>query len=256
MTLNGVDISILIPAFLAGLLVLTTHVPLGQQVLARGIIFLDLAIAQIAALGVIIAYSLGWEKGDWEVQVTAISTALLGAGLLYLTEKLYSEVQEAIIGSIFVLAASAGMIALSASPQGGEQLKALLAGQILWVSYEQLLPVLLTYTAIVALWFSGGRDKHPLIFYGLFAISITLSVQLVGVYLVFASLIIPALAVRHATNNSLTIAYLSGGIGYAGGLVLSTLYDLPSGATIVWTLALSGIITAITIRMIQKKTGY
>jgi len=79
MNCEGLDISILGPAFLARLLVLSTHVPLGQEVLRREIIFLDLAVAQIASLSVIIAYSFGWEAGGWQIQLIAMSAALLGA---------------------------------------------------------------------------------------------------------------------------------------------------------------------------------
>jgi zinc/manganese transport system permease protein len=256
MTFDGLDISILGPAFLAGLLVIATHVPLGQQVLARGIIFLDLAVAQIAALGVIIAYSFGFQGNSWQVQLIAVSAALLGAWLLYLSEKYWRDVQEAVIGCVFVLAACGGIIVLSSSPHAGEQLKDLLAGQILWVSYQQLIPVALLYTVVLGLWFSQwfnrARQKSPILFYGLFAITITTSVQLVGIYLVFASLIIPALAVRHASNNSLRAAYLLGTIGYASGLILSALLDLPSGATIVWTLALSAILVGYIIHRCNK----
>lgn len=241
MNVDSLDMTILGPAFLAGLLVLSTHVPLGQQVLARGIIFLDLAVAQIAGLGVIVAYSFGWEPGGWQVQAIAMSAALCGASLLYLVEKHLRKIQEAIIGCVFVLAASGGILALSTNPHGGEELKDLLAGQILWVGYQQLLPVALVYFVILGLWFSLRKQQHPLLFYTLFAITVTTSVQLLGVYLVFASLIMPALAVRRARGKGLILAYIIGAIGYASGLTISALFDLPSGATVVWTLALIGI---------------
>lgn len=242
---NSLDLSILGPAFVAGLLVLSTHVPLGRQVLARGIIFLDLAVAQIAGLGVIVAYSFGWEPGGWQVQVIAMGAALAGALLLYLTEKCLASIQEAIIGCVFVLAASGGLLALSANPHGGEELKDLLAGQILWVSYSQLLPVALIYAAILGLWFSLHKQQHPLLFYTLFAIMVTTSVQLVGVYLVFASLIMPALAVRNVLRNKLLSAYACGAIAYALGLALSAIFDLPSGAMIVCLLAITATVTGI-----------
>ncbi len=256
MNFDGLDISILGPAFLAGLLVLATHVPLGQQVLARGIIFLDLAVAQIAALGVIIAANLGWQSGGWQVQVIAVSAALVGAWLLYLSEKYWADVQEAIIGCVFVLAASAGILLLSTHPHGGEQLKELLAGQILWVSYDQLLPVALLYATVLALWFSRWfrhyLQCYSILFYALFAITITTSVQLVGIYLVFASLIIPALAVRHACQNRLRTAYILGIAGYSSGLFFSLLLDLPSGVSIVWMLAICGIFSAALISSNRK----
>ncbi len=247
MNWDGLDTSILGPAFLAGLLVLSTHVPLGREVLRRGIIFLDLAVAQIAGLGVIIAYSFGWEAGGWQIQLIAMTAALLGAGFLYGCEKRWADVQEAIIGCVFVLAACAGILILSTNPHGGEELKELLAGQILWVSYPQLAPLAIVSVIVLALWFGLGKKRHPLMFYSLFAIAVTSSVQVVGVYLVFASLIIPALAVRHLTTNGLLYGFITGTIGYGIGLSLSALMDWPSGATIVWLLAATGVIVASLI---------
>jgi len=253
MNWDSLDISILGPAFVAGLLVLATHVPLGREVLRRGIIFLDLAIAQIAGLGVIIAYSFGWEAGGWQIQAIAMSAALAGAAFLYWCEKCWVEVQEAIIGCVFVLAACAGILALSANPHGGEALKELLAGQILWVSYEQLIPVLAVTVLVLAAWFGLGNKRHPLMFYGLFALAVTSSVQVVGVYLVFASLIIPALAVRRLSSNGLIYGFMTGAIGYGVGLCLSALMDWPSGATIVWLLAMSGILSmSLTVRLVKS----
>jgi len=237
---SSLDLSIIAPAFVAGLLVLSTHVPLGRQVLARGIIFLDLAIAQIAGLGVIIAYSLGWEAGGWQVQLIAMGAALSGALLLYLAERIWHDHLEALIGCVFVLAACAALLVLSTNPHGGEELKDLLAGQILWVSYGQLIPVAVIYALVLGLWFGTGlaRGKsNPLLFYALFAISVTTSVQLVGVYLVFSSLIMPALAVRRCQQHALIKAFITGACGYALGLILSAVADLPSGAAIVWAMA-------------------
>lgn len=244
MNWSALDISILGPAFLAGLMVVATHAPLGREVLRRGIIFLDLAVAQIAGLGVIFAYSLGWEAGGWQIQGIAFAAALSGAALLYYCERRWPDVLEAIIGTIFIMAASAGIILLSSSPQAGETLKELLVGQILWVSYEQLIPLALISSLILGLWFGLKRKRHPFLFYGLFAIAVTTSVQLVGVYLVFASLIIPALAVRAFKQRALFWAMLVGSAGYATGLAISALLDLPSGATIVWALALCGLLVA------------
>jgi len=244
MNWSGLDISILGPAFLAGLLVLSTHVPLGREVLRRGIIFLDLAVAQIAGLGVIIAYNLGWEFGSWQIQIIAMSAALAGAGLLYWCEKRWADVQEAIIGCVFVLAACAGILVLSSNPHGGEELKVLLAGQILWVGYAQLIPMAIVSVLVLALWFGLRTKPHPLLFYGLFAVAVTNSVQLVGVYLVFASLIIPALAVRRLTTKALQYGFMTGAVGYGLGLSLSALMDWPSGATIVLALVLPGIVIA------------
>ena len=123
----------------AGLLVLATHVPLGMQVLDRGIVFIDLAIAQIAGLGVIAADALGMPDGGLAVQAAAVCAALLGALLLTWTERRAPQQQEALIGVMFVLAACAGILLLANNPHGGEHLKDLLVGQILWVNTAQLL---------------------------------------------------------------------------------------------------------------------
>jgi zinc/manganese transport system permease protein len=240
MSLNwsGLDIGILGPACAAGLIVLSTHVPLGRRVLSRGIIFIDLAIAQIAGLGVILAQYVGIDEASWGVQVAAALAALAGAALLSWTDRRWPEYQEPLIGTLFVLAATGGLLLLANNPHGGEYLKDLLVGQILWVSYGQLVPALLLSIALLA--FLGWRRGRleGLMFYGLFALAITASVQLVGVYLVFASLIVPALATAGMQGRAQWIAaYSIGALGYASGLVLSAVLDLPSGALIVWTLA-------------------
>ncbi|WP_020652342.1 metal ABC transporter permease [Massilia niastensis] len=240
--MDGFDFLIVMPAFLAGLLVLATHIPLGAQVLKRGIVFIDLAIAQIAALGVIVAGAIGLDPAGWTVQVAAGAAAVLGALLLTWTERSWPDVQEAQIGVLFVLAATAGLLLVAHNPHGGEHMQDLLAGQILWVNYAQLAMPAVGAVLIVALLATLGERMGRLGFYLLFALAVTASVQLVGVYLVFASLIVPSLAVRHyATRLRLPIAYLTGVGGYGAGLVLSVLFDLPSGALIVWCLAVLAI---------------
>lgn len=248
MNLQALDIAILGPALAAGLLVVSTHVPLGQQVLARGIIFIDLAVAQIAGLGLIAAYSFGWEPGGWQMQIIAFCAALIGSIFLSVIERYWPDIQEPLIGCIFVLAATGGILLLSTNPQGGEHLKELLNGQILWVTYEQLLPVAALYALVLALWFGWPKSRNSLWFYILFALCVTTSVQLIGVYLVFASLIIPALAARKS-KRSLLLGYGIGGLGYLCGLGLSATYDLPSGAIIVWLLAIIGITVAALIKL-------
>lgn len=242
MNFDGLNFSILGPALLAGLLVLATHVPLGQQVLKRGIVFIDLAVAQIAALGVIAADLLGFEPQGWAVQAAALAAAIPGAWLLTWTEKRWPEVQEAIIGAIFVLAASAGILLLANNPHGGEHLKDILSGQILWVTPTQLVPAAAVAILTLGIWFGNKQQLAHFSFYALFAVAVTASVQLVGVYLVFSSLIMPALAVRNWPRRQLAAGYLIGTLAYAVGLGLSAVLDLPSGAVIVWCLASLGIL--------------
>lgn len=242
MNILELNLSIILPAMLAGLLVLSTHVPLGREVLKRGIIFLDIAIAQLAAFGVIIVHSLGTEEHQWLTQIVAISCALGGALFLNLTERQYPQLQEAIIGTVFVLAATGGFILLSNNPHGHEHLTDLLSGQILWVNYGQLIPLGLISAATLLLWVRYPRLRNTKGFYILFAIAITSSVQLVGIYLVFSSLIIPALVV-HKLRNSLFWGYTIGAGGYFLGLIVSTLFDLPAGPAIVWSLAIIGLVS-------------
>ena len=124
--MTAIELSIIAPALLACLLVLSTHVPLGTEVLRRGIIFIDLAIAQVAGLGVIAADTMGWEAKGWAVQIAAVSAALLAAYILHWTDKRLPKIQEALIGVAFVLAATAGILMLAENPHGGEHLKELL----------------------------------------------------------------------------------------------------------------------------------
>ena len=232
------DFGILLPAFVAGVLVTATHVPLGIQVLNRGIVFIDLAIAQIAGCGVILANFLGMETQGVLVQISALSAALAGALLLTWTEKHWPEVQEAIIGTVFVLAASGAILLLAAEAShhaGAEHLKELLVGQILWVSWRTVALVAMVYAVLLAVWFGVGQERLKRTgFYVVFACAVTASVQLVGLYLVFATLIVPALATRRIVRWRLAVSYALGAAGYALGLVVSALTDWPSGPAIVW----------------------
>ena len=247
MNWSALDWGILGPAFIAGLLVLATHVPLGTQVLDRGIVFIDLAIAQIAGLGVIAADAMGLPEGGAAVQIAAVVAALLGALLLTWTERKAPQQQEALIGVMFILAACAGILLLSGNPHGGEHLKELLVGQILWVNTMQLLWLGgVSALILVALWRGWVSKLGRFGFYAVFSLAVTASVQLVGVYLVFSSLIIPALATRAQQRGSRHgVAYAIGVVGYALGLALSALLDLPSGAVIVWTLAACALAWAL-----------
>ena len=234
MNIGGLEISILIPALLAGLLVLSTHVPLGQQVLSRGIVFIDLAIAQVAGLGVTFAGAAGFDPHGWRMQASAVGAALLGALLLTATERKWPQVQEALIGVLFVLAACVELLVLADNPRGGEHLKDLLVGQILWVDPKTLIPIAVGYLVALLVWFSFGRRLGHIGFYALFALVVTQSVQLVGIYLVFSSLIIPALAARRFDPKAkLFVGYTVGVLGYLVGLIASALTDLPTGPTIV-----------------------
>lgn len=243
------ELSILGPALIAGFLVVLSHVPLGQQVLSRGIVFIDLAIAQVAGLGVIAAHSVGFGAEGWITQVAAVSAALLGALLLTWTERKRPEAQEALIGVLFVLASTAQILLLANDPHGGEDLKDLLAGQILWVSPPQLVRAAVLTAIFLLAWFKWRERIGRVGFYVLFAVMVTVSVQLVGVYLVFTSLIIPAIATyRYPPKRQLAIGYGLTLASYAAGLGLSAMLDLPSSPVIVWTMAVFGTVVHLAGR--------
>ena len=249
----ALDWSILGPALAAGLLVLATHVPLGKHVLDRGIVFIDLAIAQIAGLGVIVAHACrragtphGWRAGQrrrsrrcWAPLLPDLDRAPRRAAL-----------QEALIGvAVRARGVRAASWCSANNPHGGEHLKDLLVGQILWVDTDA------TGLACRGDCRAAGDDPKrchanagSLWFYGVFAIAVTASVQLVGVYLVFSSLIVPALATTGVMRGRLPHAYAIGAVGYALGLGLSALFDLPTGAIVVCALALTGAAYSIAAR--------
>ncbi|MBK8759721.1 MAG: metal ABC transporter permease [Sulfuritalea sp.] len=240
------DLGLLAAPFAAGLVVLATHVPLGITVLRRGIIFIDLAVAQVAALGVIVA-GLAHLEEDWGgfgAQLAAGIAALAAAAALTYCERRWPDIQEALIGLLFVFAAAAGIVLLAGNPHGGEHLRDLLAGQILWAGWGQIGVVAALSAVVLAgrAWFARRGSGEGFAFYALFAVAVTASVQLVGVLLVFASLIAPAVATSAMSGRRrLVVAYLAGAAGYALGLGFSLRADLPAGAVVVCCLGLIAI---------------
>ncbi|HZF14798.1 MAG TPA: metal ABC transporter permease [Steroidobacteraceae bacterium] len=237
------NFSILWPALIAGILVSLSHVPLGQQVLRRGIVFIDLAIAQVAGVGVVAAHYMGLELQGWMTQFAAVTAALGGALVLTWTERKRPEVQEALIGVMFVVASTVQILLLANDPHGGEDLKDLLAGQILWVTPEQLWRAAIVTAAFLALWWTIAQRLGRIGFYVLFAVVVTVSVQLVGVYLVFTSLIVPAIATyRHPPQRQLWLGIALAVLSYVVGLVLSAITDLPTSALVVPVMVVIGAI--------------
>ena len=231
-------LDLLLWPFIVGLLVLSTHVPLGRRVLARGIIFLDLAVAQLAVLGVVAAHAFDLAADGWPTQLAAATAALAGAALLAGCERRWPDIQEALIGSTFVVAASLAVLLLAGDPHGGEHLAELLTGQILWATPAQAIQIAALYGILLAWMAWRGERLGGLGFYLAFALAITASVQLVGVYLVFASLILPALAGRNLPSRlALLAGWALGGLAYAAGLAASALFDWPAGPAIVLALA-------------------
>ncbi len=232
----------------------------GLHVVGRGIIFVDLALAQIAALGIAAAILLGADPEHGVLpHVLAVGFTLAGAALFSLTRFRHPRVpQEAIIGIIYIVAAAAATLVLSRTAAGDEEIKNLLVGNILLVSRSEVLRTLALYLAVGAFHFALRRKFHLLsfdtdeaerqgmsvrlwdfLFYATFGLVVTSFVRIAGVYLVFSYLIVPA--VCGALLSSRTALRLAIGWGVAlaagvAGLVLSTEWqsmDLPTGPTIV-----------------------
>jgi len=191
---------------------------------------------------------MDWEPHGFEVQIAAVSAALIAAVGLNWTEKRWPKQQEPLIGILFILAATGGILLLAGNPHGGEHLKELLVGQILWSTWESLIPIAALYTLLLGFWFTMGDRIGALGFYIVFAIAVTASVQIVGIYLVFTSLIVPALVTQHLPRRRrLLVGYCMGALSFLVGIALSAILDLPTGAVIVWTMAAVAIVTGLLL---------
>ncbi|BBB26962.1 metal ABC transporter permease [Amphritea japonica] len=239
-----------LPVLVAGLLILASHIPLGYQVLKRGIVFIDLAIAQVAALGTVLASQMLRHNGDqWLLQGMAIVFALLAVGLVAWINKNFPEWREAFIGLLYVTAASVLVLLVAGQPRGGQLLTSTLSGDILWLNWQDLilLALVAVFVQLLAHVWPGKLERF---FYLIFAVTITLSVVKAGIYLVFVCLIAPALAsIVH--NRSKVWSYVVGGTGFIAGLSIAWHYDLPAAACIV----VSVILSLIVALGIQRQFG-
>jgi zinc/manganese transport system permease protein len=238
------DLSVLGWPLAAGALVLLSHVPLGMQVLRRGIVFIDLAVAQVAALGVLVAGSL--TTNATAASVAGMGAALAGAGLVAALSRAWPERREALIGLVYVAGAVGALLWVSADPHGGQKLASLLAGDVLWVLPGQLVG-LAGATALFLLLHrvKGETFWNGAAFYPAFAVLVSLSVPLLGLYLVFATLIVPALAVTAGRLRHVLAGLVMGGFAYGAGLLASLVWDLPSGPCVVLALMAGGMLVAL-----------
>lgn len=256
---------LLLPSAVLCALMLVTHTYFGLHVLARGIIFVDLALAQVAVLGASFAFMLGYDTHGNAAHAFAFGAALLAgaafAGLRRITDKVTREVT---IGCVYVVATAMTIVILSRSNQGMEELKTMLNGNLLFVRWQQILVLAAAYGALAALhavffrrfyvlsFGDSGKGRNgffwELLFFASFALVITLGVDLAGVLLVFAYLIIPAFSaalVVRTFGMRWLLGVVLGLAGSALGLWLSFTADLPTGATLVAVLGSLPIITAL-----------
>lgn len=232
----AIEISILLPAFLAGFLIFCTHIPLGQEVLRRKIVFIDLALAQIASLGIMIPLLLNMEYllhgASWRLSLFAMAFALIGAFIIEKLRRIFTENQEALVGSIYIVSFSLAVLIAATSPHGSEHLTAIIDGQLLWATDQQVFTLLLAALIFIGLIKAKPEILSSRYFYYLMAVIVVLSVQVIGVYLIFASLIIPALFnTKLGLKNWQLVATSS--IALALGLLLSFNLDLPTSPLII-----------------------
>src|SRR3954471_12130010 len=229
------------PSFLVAVCLVGIHVYFGIQVLARNVIFVDLALAQIAALGATVAFMLGHPAQSLATYGYSLAFTFVAALLLAFTREWAKRVsQEALIGVIYVVAAAASILLIDRAPQGAEHLKQILTGNILTSGVNELVVIVPLYLAVALLHFllrsrltQSGSLFWEFLFYSTFGMVVTSSVALAGVLLVFSFLIIPAtIGVMFASSPSrqLAIGWIAGTLTSAVGLAVSVVLGLPTRA--------------------------
>ena len=240
---------------LACLLLPGLLVYLGMHIVEREIIFVDLALAQVAALGNCVAILAGYDAHDWQTYAFAASFTIVGAGIFTVTRtKNHRVPQEALIGIVYVVAAALGILLLSRSAEGNEELRRTLVGDVLLVRPAEVLKTFALYVVIAGLHFVFRRQflalslGHELpraarwwdfLFYALFGFVVTSFVQIGGVLLVFSFLIVPAVCAKFLANSlrvRLLIGWITATVASVVGLYASYAGDWPTGAAIVCTL--------------------
>ena len=248
MTIDLELLDILAPGLVVGLIVVAAHAPLGIEVLRRGIVFIDLATAQVVGLAIILL-GLWLDEPSWVVRQPVSFAAGVAIALFFRwIERKTPDEQEAVIGSCFIVAASAALLALADDPHGGEALRHVLSGQILFVTWSDIGAFLPIYAVFAALWLAVTRLRAGAGFFVLFALVVTASMQLVGIYVVFASLILPALAARSGSGYVLWRALASGAAAVVAAILVSAAADLPAGPFLVACFAVS----AAAMRLIHR----
>jgi zinc/manganese transport system permease protein len=257
---------------LACLLLPALLVYLGLHIVRRGIIFVDLALAQVAALGTCWCVMLGHDAHDIHTYWWSIAFTLGGALIFTFTRtsEPHRVPQEALIGIVYVVAAAASIILLSKSPGSNEELQRTLIGDVLFVTWPQIWKTFLLYVVIaivhfifrkkfISLTFSGERSDvswatrgWDFLFYALFGLVVTSFVQIGGVLLVFTYLIVPAVCANLLANSLrvlLGVGTLIAALGGLGGLYASYQFNMPTGAAIVCTFGAVLLVVGIVAKL-------
>lgn len=252
------------------------HVYLGIHVLARGVIFVDLALAQIAALGATVALMFDIEHGTTGAYWISLAFTLGGAVLFSLTRGAEKRKipQEAIIGITYAVSSALSLLVIEHAAHGGEHIKEILVGNILWVTWPEVMTTLVLYSVVGVIHYLARRQlllisfqpaeaerqgyslkRWDLLFYATFGVVITSSVKMAGVLLVFSYLVIPSVIgvlFCESILNRLIVGWLVGFLVSVLGIALSYKADLPTGAALVaffgLTLAVAGVARVIGAR--------
>lgn len=257
--------------FLMCLVLTGIHAYLGLHVIAREVVFVDIALAQIAALGATAAFLWGYDLESWGSYAFGLSFTILGASVFALTRSRERRVsQEAVIGVVYAVSAAAAVLVADRTPHGAEHLRSMLVGSILAVRGSEVVKVAGLY-ALVGLfhWLcrrpfllistdpdrayrDGWRVRSwDFLFYASFGVVVTSSVRIAGVLLVFSYLIVPTLAANllgGSVPKRLAIAWSFGTLVSVVAMVASAIFDLPTGATVVCAFGLILLLLAVTAR--------
>ena len=266
-------------ALLACLILPWLLVYLGLHIVQRQIIFVDLALAQVAALGTCFALLLGYDPHDWQSYALSVGFTMVGALLFTMTRSDNHRVpQEALIGIVYVVAAAAGILVLSKSAGGREELQRSLVGELLFVTPGEIGKTFALFLAIGAVHFlfrkkflalsfehaQGTVAGFParcwdFLFYALFGLVVTSFVHIGGVLLVFSYLIVPAVCANYLADTlraRMIIGWVTATLASVASLLVTAKVDLPIGAAVVCGLGLVLLLTIVAARFLRRKTAH
>lgn len=267
-------LQLMLPSFVACLVLTGMHAYLGLHVVERGVIFVDLALAQIAAFGATLGFLWGLDLHSFPSYLISLTATLCGAALFAITRFREQRIpQEALIGVTYAVAASAAILVLSRAPEGGEELKNLMVGHLLFIGWPEIAKIAVLYSIVGIVHyaargplleisqnpegaFDSGRSVRlwDFLFYGTFGLVVTSSTEVAGVLLVFSFLVVPALCgvlLGKSIRTRLIVGWAIGAITSIVGISLSYIVDLPTGATIVCIFG----VTLVVVAVAQKAKG-